>query len=44
MIRNSRFHRRRNPQRSMELAEVVEPEVKRNRRAVVFQLFAEPTR
>lgn len=44
MIRDSRFHGRRDPQRSMELAEVVVSEVQRYRRSVVLGLFAEAIR
>jgi len=44
MVRDPRFHGRRHAQRSVKLAEVVEPEVQRNRRAVVFEFLAEPIR
>jgi len=44
MVRDSRFHGRRDPQRSMELAEVVVSEVQRYRRSVVLGLFAEAIR
>jgi hypothetical protein len=39
MIRNARFHRGRDSQGAMNLAEVVPCEVERNRRAVIFQLL-----
>jgi hypothetical protein len=44
VISDSRFHRRRDAQRAVELAEIVKPEVERNRRTVIFQFLAKSIR
>jgi hypothetical protein len=44
VICDPRFHGRRNPERSVKLAEVVKAEMEGNRRFVVVEFFAEPIR
>lgn len=44
MIRNSSFHRRRDPQCRMDAAKIVNREVKANRSPQIFPLLAEGIR